>query len=295
MNIQISNFDENIVERNGIGAGIIPISVNEEGKYCFLLAKERYNPTWKGSNRWSGFEGGRKSFESMNDNALREYYEESLDTIRTEGGDMRDIINSKKYNIKIVINMHQEKLQSRYHTTYLVWVPWQTKCIEEFDRIRKKLLNIQLCEEILNKLYTDINIFKINSESPIGLIHAVKNIERKEENKMCTTYIVNDNNRNVEKKVVSKIDEKAIMWQYMRKCTTFILKLFDHPAVVKKYDYCGIIYNVNVGEDYLEKEKMKWWDIDKIKAILKNGGSYENEQFKSFFMPVLKCIIDNIS
>ena len=137
MEIVSTLFDEKHVEKNGIGAGILPFSINEEGKYCLLLAKEKFNPSWKGSNRWSGFEGGKKMTESYIDNAFREFKEESLNTVVTEES-VKTILEESRYNLKLVVNIKQEKMQTKYHVTYLVFVPWQTKCIEEFVKIREK-------------------------------------------------------------------------------------------------------------------------------------------------------------
>ena len=58
-----NNFQSTLIEKYNIGSGIIPISIDETGNMYILLAKEKYSPSWKGSNRWSGFEGGKKNLE----------------------------------------------------------------------------------------------------------------------------------------------------------------------------------------------------------------------------------------
>jgi hypothetical protein len=295
MKIVSTLFDEKHVEKNGIGAGILPFSINEKGKYCLLLAKEKFNPSWKGSNLWSGFEGGKKITETYIDNAFREFKEESLNTIVTEEN-IKKVLEESRYILKLVVNIKQERMQTKYHITYLVFIPWQTKCIEDFKKIRNKLQNLKMCEDILTKLYQNLSIFQIYKKTYIGYILSVKSIESKDDDEMCVTYVVKDQDeRVVEKKVVCPMDSKACMWQYMRKCITFMLKFYDHEAITKSYDDLNIIYNVSVNEDYLEKEKMKWWEFEKLEKVVSNGGTYENEVFKPFFIPVVKSVLDTLS
>lgn len=295
MEIVSTIFDEKHVEKNGIGAGVLPFSINEEGKYCLLLAKEKFNPSWKGSNRWSGFEGSKKVCENYIDNACREFKEESLNTIIT-GESIKKILEESRYNLKLVVNIKQEKMQTKYHVTYLVFVPWQTKCIDDFTKIKEKLQSLKMCDDILTKLYQNLNIFQLHQKTHIGYILSVKSIESKDDEEMCVTYIVKDDDESIlEKKVICPMDSKACMWQYMRKCITFMLKFYDHEAIIKTYDYLGIIYSVSVIEDYLEKEKMKWWEFDKLEKVISNGGVYENESFKPFFVPIVKSVLDTLS
>lgn len=295
MNITVVKFDETNIEKHAIGAGIIPISVDSNGKCHFLLAKERYNPAWKGSNRWSGFEGGRKSSEQFLETALREFNEESLGSI-VKKETLKDIIEKNQYVIKLVVNIQQASQISKYHITYLFQVPWNNNYIENFNYKRNKLLDIQCCGKSLNYLEEISKVHQIHSNSEIGFIEGIKCIERVK-NYMIVSYLVKDEHnpyKQIEKKVTLKVDKQTLMWQYMRECVTFILKQFDHESITKKVDKCNIVYKVSVHDDYLEKERMKWWSLENLKCVLKTGGNYDNEIFKSYFMPVLQCITDNI-
>lgn len=295
MEISLSLFDEKHVEKNGIGSGILPFSINNEGKYCLLLAKERFNPSWKGSCRWSGFEGSKKLSESYIENACREFSEESLNTINMSE-DIKKILEESRFNLKIVVNMKQEKMMTKYHVTYLVFIPWQTKCIHEFKKVREKLLNLKTCEDMLKKLCFENNIYRLYEKTSIGYILSVRCIESIGNDEMCVTYVVKDDDENIfDKKVVCALDSKACMWQYMRKCITFMLNFYDHAAIFKQYDYLNIIYNIQINEDYLEKEKIMWWEFSTLQEVVFNGGVYENEFFKPFFMPIVKSVLDTFS
>ena len=59
--IELTYFDQDDIAMNALGAGIIPVSVDANGDIFVMLGKERFIPHWKGSLKWSGFEGGRRS------------------------------------------------------------------------------------------------------------------------------------------------------------------------------------------------------------------------------------------
>ena len=47
------------LESKIVGGGVIPVCI-VNGEVKILLGKERYINHWRGSLKWSGFEGGRK-------------------------------------------------------------------------------------------------------------------------------------------------------------------------------------------------------------------------------------------
>ena len=75
-------FDFDKINDNIIGAGILPISIDEKGNIKLLLGKERYINHWRGSLKWSGFEGGRKNGETIERTAAREFIEESIASVK---------------------------------------------------------------------------------------------------------------------------------------------------------------------------------------------------------------------
>lgn len=293
MNLYISKFDDKQIEKNGIGAGIIPISVDKNNNIYILLAKESFNPLWKQSCKWSGFEGGRKTNETIIETAIREYKEESLDIIKFPSS-IEDIIKNKEYNIRLVINIQQEKLCIKYHSTYVIEVPWQPDCILLFEKVRYKLITIKKYAEILNNISEMVFKYKINTREDIGIIKSITNIEIKTKN-MITLHMLVENDNIIKRcKIDTKLVEPLLLWQYIRQSITFMIGDFKHKSLNIKKDYDNIIYNIEVNEDYLEKEKMKWWDIETLKKVLKNGGYHDSEYFKSYFMPVLQGLLESI-
>jgi hypothetical protein len=293
MKLQISKFDDKQIEKNGIGAGIIPISEDENNNYYVLLAKETFNPSWKQSNRWSGFEGGRKGMETILETAIREFKEESLEVIKFPNS-IEDILIWKQYNLRLVINIQQERSFTRYHSTYVLKVPWQPECVLMFDHIKEKLLNIQECGSILQKLSNEIVEYKINDEVEFGVIKGITNVEKIDESTMKITILVKNKDILEKKEIVTELYKPLLLWQYARQTITFIVGNFTHNAMETKKDCNNLIYQIHVRDDYLEKEKMQWWDIESLKQVVMNGGHYESEYFKPYFMPVLQGLLSNI-
>ena len=83
-------FDIETIREKVVGGGILPVCRNSEGKLMMLLGKERYISHWRGSLKWSGFEGGKKNDEEIEKIAAREFVEESLGVVALS----EDITNS---------------------------------------------------------------------------------------------------------------------------------------------------------------------------------------------------------
>jgi 8-oxo-dGTP pyrophosphatase MutT (NUDIX family) len=142
------DFDADDVAKHTVGAGILPVARREDGKLCMLLGKERYVPRWKGSLKWSAFEGGRQSGESVEDAAAREFYEETAGTLALgERGEFKTcdeiarMLCDDKYCCKVVMRMRSSREpQYRYRVTYLVHVPFSPRAPMAFHAKRQLLL-----------------------------------------------------------------------------------------------------------------------------------------------------------
>ena len=162
IDVEETHFQQDDIERYGVGAGIVPVSRAPDGELYILLGRERFMPSWKGSCRWSGFEGSRKTGESMLHTAVREYIEESIGVIHRERldterfkkspeggraasragseipeGDIEDLLSDGKYWIRVVIKILNERRAERYHATYVVPVTWDESIPARF--LQKRL------------------------------------------------------------------------------------------------------------------------------------------------------------
>ena len=79
--LQSATFSDESIDAHGMGGGVVPFAVTPEGDVRLLLGRERWINSWRGSCRWSGFEGSRKDGESLQDTSVREFVEESLGVV----------------------------------------------------------------------------------------------------------------------------------------------------------------------------------------------------------------------
>lgn len=145
---------ENDVTTTGVvlGAGVLPITFDQNGELCFLLGREHYVAGWQGSETWSAFEGGTKTTDrDVFHTAAREYIEESLavlcgnmcthETIE----EVAQALREHDYLFRVTMQLAAPKRssnKSRYHVTFVVYFPYHDGLVQEFTDHRTKLLNV---------------------------------------------------------------------------------------------------------------------------------------------------------
>jgi hypothetical protein len=145
---------ENDVTTTGVvlGAGVLPITFDQNGELCFLLGREHYVAGWKGSETWSAFEGGTKTTDrDVFHTAAREYIEESLavlcDNMCTHETieEVAQALREHDYLFRVTMQLAAPKRssnKSRYHVTFVVYFPYHDGLVQEFTDHRTKLLNV---------------------------------------------------------------------------------------------------------------------------------------------------------
>lgn len=133
------------------GAGVLPFC-RHDGRVLFLLAKERYVPHWRGSSRWSGFEGGVKADESAIDNAVREFCEESICIMDIDLAKLACDISQAEYAMRV--NIVSESRRNPYalpslHSTFVKEFEYDEALPQKFERRRECLLALQQAGEAL--------------------------------------------------------------------------------------------------------------------------------------------------
>ena len=306
MNILDASFDDRDIERYCIGAGIIPISVSPtDNTPHLLLGREQWVSSWKGSCRWSGFEGSRKECESTRMSAAREFVEESMGCVHACPREcpydrIRDVIHSletRRFWKRIVLKIETERNIERYHTTFLIPVPWNDSTPQHFFDTRMEVEQVERLVQEWN--YTrpyDIgeageNIGPIVIEN--GTIHVEKAIDtspcitrrpwRRDGTVLRATFTDPKNVRDIEQ------------WSNVRDRLTRAVKRCTHPCVRADYDdHWRIIQRVHVNTDYLEKDQVRWWSIDELDAVIAGQGQLGMERFRPYFLPVLQTVLDLI-
>ena len=141
MLIKQCQFPSQDIETYSLGAGVLPFAVDSNGECHVLLGRERYLPSWKGSCRWSGFEGSRKKNESIEDTAVREFSEESLGVVMSDAT-IRHKLQTFQYTFRVVLRILNDRISERYHCTYAIRIPFEEGLSLAFSQRRLKIEHI---------------------------------------------------------------------------------------------------------------------------------------------------------
>ena len=290
MELERSIFDTDAIELRGIGAGVIPYALDTHGQLMVLLGRERFMSNWKGSCRWSGFEGARKFSERISDVAIREFAEESMDTVLDRSA-IADCIDNKKHKLRIVLKIENSKCNEQYHCTYAIEIKWDTHLPDTFHILRSRIQYIDcLLQEFKCK---QLSLFGGNTIE-VGSIY--------EDNESvfatCNPQFVSTSTLKCEGKVFSvcKNSKEGKQLKELKLVRERIGRaLLEHPCIrVTRGEIFGYIQNIDINKDYLEKDQIRWWSFDELKEVVSCKGVYKNERFRPYFLPVLQTFLEEI-
>lgn len=128
---------------NVIGSGILPLAIHNKQIYM-LLGRERNED--KSNGTWCGFGGGREPNESVVDNAVREFMEESMATIMSRE-DIIDILkNNKDGRLLTRYQLEKDNSEHRY-IEHIVLIEYNSDLPNLFDRIHKEFYH---CAKVID-------------------------------------------------------------------------------------------------------------------------------------------------
>lgn len=131
------------IQKPAQGCSILPVMLDpEHGSLYFLLAKERYHPTWpKGSHLWSDFGGGYQDTDECPEaTASREFVEETLGQVKFFEADVlpreatEDITVALKQGHFLLQFVHE--YNGHCFMTFVVQVPWDPLIPQRFHETR---------------------------------------------------------------------------------------------------------------------------------------------------------------
>jgi hypothetical protein len=282
MNISNDSFDATRVELHAIGAGVIPIAVCD-GSVYLLLGRERWMASWKGSCRWSGFEGSRKPGECIRETAAREFVEESLGvTIDDTKCALQDRLRDGRYWIRTVLQIHNERHAERYHCTYLIPVPLDASLPSRFLRIRNQLEHIdQIAQEVRYLRSTisfgtdSIGSVTWNDDGTVTCVH------------------IGDTGAPATTTVAEDLVNDVRRWSDARDRLTRAVTKETHASVTVIREW-GFVQDVVVNTDYLEKDQVRWWSVAELDGVIAGQGRYETHRFRPYFLPVLQTVLHSV-
>lgn len=304
MNIKDSDFDPERVERMCMGAGIIPVSTDPNGVVHLLLGRERWIPQWKGSCRWSGFEGSRKMTEEVLHVAVREYMEESMGMLQSgalagDGPTVCARLRRGMYWRRVVLRIVNDRRPERYHCTYVVPVPWVGDVSEIFQTCRSRI-------EQIDRLAQEWNHMRPKCVGDVGE-HIGPLVENDDgsvtAHKLASTSpcilrspwsVAQDDPALLTATFTDATDVEAVRhWFELR--GRLERSLIQHPCVhVARDARWECLQDVSAQRDYLEKDQIRWWSATDLCAVIAGRGHLGPDRFRPYFLPVLQTILTKL-
>lgn len=304
MDIEEACFDLRDVEQYCMGAGIIPLAVCPETNVPhLLLGRERWVHSWKGSCRWSGFEGSRKECESTRMSAAREFVEESMGCVRMCPSDrrydrIRDIIQClERHNYwkRIVLRIDADRRIERYHTTFLVPIPWCEDIPQRFFETRMEVEQI----DRLTQEWNCTRPFSIGELGeiigPIDVTETAVHVQKSLDTSPCILRRPWKRDTDVLRATFTDPTDiqNIVRWSELRDRLTRAVQRCKHPCVSVECDErWRFVQHVDVNVDHLEKDQVRWWSIDELDAVLDGRGQLGAERFRPYFLPVLQTALN---
>lgn len=301
--LQETEYDFDGIREKVIGAGVLPIAVDARGDVSVLLGKERYINHWRGSHKWSGFEGGRRPDEEVESTACREFLEESISSIRLTAdancnSSVLDFIHDSMYVARIVLCiLHGSDVSDRkYHVTYLVEVPFSAEYVNTFANRRKSLMDLQMKEVQMSKLEQQVKCFGIGLPTEDDMWAAVVRVV--DGASVFSVQVVTHDEETVVLPFPSAGQEEAETyrrWLSLRSTITADINSLEPEcgrAVREERNSRDCVVSVKVNDDYVEKQCIKWWRYNDLCSVIQNGGYSNSEFFRPYFLPVLQRALD---
>ena len=306
-----AQFNMEEIESSVTGAGILPVAYNDDGDMMLMLGKERYVNHWRGSLKWSGFEGGRKHGESVEYTAAREFIEESLGTIpiptnaQNSINDISEIANmlaNGEYVARIILCIIQpDAVPRRYHVTYLVNIPFNRQYVTLFRERRQAFVDLIGKTEQLNRVKESLsdNLPRENAPFRGHQVTVITDAHISERSTLCIEFV----DDKTDKHTFEISDSHAeIMFAYCRwfhlrrMCTKDSKDLCLHHSAFRdiQRNSAGAVVVAKMNEDFVEKQSIDWWSLEDLRKVLQNGGYMHNDYFRAYFLPVLQRTIEEL-
>lgn len=281
------DFDEDKV----VGAGILPFAVHR-GRVYFLMARERNVMHWRGSHKWSAFEGSRKAGECARLNAAREFVEESLGTVPltlepANAGDVSEALRVNRHCMRVAL----KRSSGAVHVTYVVCIPYMADIPAKFTHLRRRVTH-------LSRLIADMLAIEVPGHMP----DFNRNFRGFHIHRVVEARDLGDNNMRVtctggDPAVTRSIDlplDNGYIEAVQRKIAAgaaidaFVCAEEDlsrHPCVERSAS------GVRVNWDHLEKDTLRYWELDEVREAVWRNGVYKREVYRPYFIPVIEAVL----
>lgn len=274
-----------------VGVGILPIYIDANDHISVLLGKERFVSNWRSSLKWSGFEGGRISSESVETGAAREFFEESLGVIRIDPNEdptiesITNFLCQGRYFARILLCMapNENSQEYRYHVTYIIQIPKQPHVVQAFLQKRADAVNLQKQINAMNVMQTQLEktailpfVNNVYDGHSVVDIHGVKH-------ETTMTHIEYSDSSHMYTASVNNATQYISQYQKWFEQRQRILDICPHVFVQHSTDD-----NIQFRDEYIEKSTIKYWTFNELEHVIQNHGNSNSEFFRAFFLPTLQ-------
>jgi hypothetical protein len=320
--IRKDTFSQEDIETNGSGAGIVLHSVDEAGVHRFLLGRERLS-LWKGSCRWSGFEGSRKPGENLIRTAVREFLEESLDSVLPVG-EAEAALEAERHELCVVLSVACDRRVARYHRTYLLRTEWKDGAeVDAFDAVRQKLdyvdRLVQEWRHFRPPLLTGVEVGRVDDLTPPpkkgegvdapppppprARVTCACCVEARMDGGVPTILAPPWVCEGDAATAVVEGSEAANLLRWSALRAKLERAAFDHPALrIRRADGGDggagqplSLQEADLHRDHLEKDQVRWWSAAELTEVLDGHGTRGADRFRPYFLPVLQTILTELN
>lgn len=296
---------------------MLPFVVTDAGEVLFVLAKERYVPHWRGSSRWSGFEGGTKSGEGAVENAVREFCEESICIFDCARHHLSKELEGKDYSMRVNIVTEQRKVAPlpSLHATFVKRFEYVRNLPERFEARRKDLMALQQASESLDALTRALPegrypFVREGCQLWVGgdafLVHEVADVSL-EDGVFKAAFRLRPPGEpaaTVKKKRVTMIvggngplyasAQAYTAWFHGRARAEAMLRDTAPPPSSMSIERLpnGHILSLHVLSEFLEKSCIRYWTIDELTSAMRNR-AHTSDVFRPYFVLVLRTVLES--
>ena len=117
-------------------------------------------------------------------------------------------------------------------------------------------------------------------------------------NDLVITYLEEEGTKQIKKEISNKNDTASLYlrWFSFRVQLNNDIKKFELiPNAISIQKNClGFFVNAQLNEEYIEKQQIKWWNINDLQEVLQNGGFTNQDFFRAYFLPVLQRTVQEL-
>ena len=284
--------------------GILPVAIDAAGQVRMLLGKERYINHWRGSLKWSGFEGGRKSGEEIERTAARVYRGEHgrrpVDNKEPTIDYIVEALRQERYAARIVLCIvHGDDLDRRFHATTRSRSP-TTSGTPTPSACDAALVELQTKTQQLARYQTRSRRRRCRTRAPSTTATwswpCASSASRATAS--CASSLSTTRATCVHE-IADIADDDCLnytRWFALRQSCTIEIDAVDYcrHALHIERDARQLIQAAKINEDFIEKQAVQWWAADDLKAVLANGGYVQSEFFRAYFLPVLQRALQEL-